>query len=83
MDKWYMWLVLSGIWVLITNLNIFSERSGVVIGYDIFAAVIFAILGIAQYFCDKKGEAGKKQLRAIRVGAVLLAVAASVLVLLM
>ena len=83
MKKWYMWLVLSGIWVLITVLNIFSERSGVVIGYNIFVAAIFAILGIAQYFCDKKGEAGKKQLRAFYIGAVILAVAAFALILLM
>lgn len=83
MKEWYRWFVLSGIWVLITVLNIFSERSGVVIGYNIFAVVIFAILGIAQYFCDKKGEAGKKWLRSFYIGAVILAVAAFALILLM
>ena len=60
MKKIYVWFVLSAIWGLAAIFNIYDKRGVLIIGYDIFASVIFSFLGISQYFCDRKGETGKK-----------------------
>lgn len=77
----WSWALLSGAWVLAAILNIFDRRSSIVIGYDILAAVLFAGLGVTQYFCDKKGEKGKKIFNWICIAAAVLIVLSILLLL--
>ena len=53
MKAWYWWLVLSGIWVLAAILNFLGERNPMVVGYDVFAALIFAGLAFVQRLCER------------------------------
>lgn len=46
MKKWWIWFIQSGIWILITILNVIDKRSSTAIGYNIFVAISFAALGI-------------------------------------
>ena len=82
MKKWYMWLVLGGIWVLAGTVNWFEHRPLTVIIYNLFAAALFFFLGAMQYFCDKKGESGKKIMKLIYISALLAMVIFLVIVLL-
>lgn len=71
MKKWYYWLGLSLIWVLAAIFNYFDHKS--IMG-SIVSAVLFLLLGIGQFFCDRQGEKGKKWLNWIYAGVILLGV---------
>lgn len=60
MWKWWVWLLLAGAQIVNMVLNIFEGENGVLIGFYIATIVILAALGVVQYFCEKKGEAGNK-----------------------
>lgn len=80
MKKWWLWFILSGIWILVAIFNVLDKRSSVTIGFNIFVVVFFAVLGITQYFCDKKGEKGKKLFNQICMGATAIVVLLIILI---
>lgn len=65
MKKWWQWFILSGIQVIICIIRYFERHKyinngrTVMNGY-LFAAILFAVLGILQYFFEKRGAKGKK-----------------------
>ena len=69
MRKSWWWFVLSGVWIFTTVLNILDNRSSIVIGFNVFSVILFTLLGITQYLCDKKGEQGKRIFNWICAGA--------------
>lgn len=73
MRRFSVWLVLSGLWVAIAAFNVFTKQSGAVIQFDIFVAVLFAVLGITQYLHDEKGIIGRT-LMGIIIGTAVAAV---------
>ena len=73
MKTWYMWLVLSGIWALAAVLNYSSDRSWIVVGYNIYLAVAFCILGFVQRFCEKRGL-GKKTVERVAIIMLIIAI---------
>lgn len=79
--KRYLWFGLAAIWVLIAVLNAGRGRGGVVIGFNAFAAAVFAALGVAQILTDRKGDDGKKAMRWAETGATAVAVLALLAVL--
>ena len=73
MGIWYLWLIMAGVQIVVMILHIFERGSdGIVNGFYIFSAFVYCALGIAQYFCEKKGESGKKLLKKINIGAIIL-----------
>lgn len=70
MKKW-SWFILSACWILAAILNAYDHRSGIVVGYDIFAAAVFAVLGVAQRVCGQKGEQGKRLMKRIYLATIL------------
>ena len=73
MGNWYVWLIMAGAQIVVMILNIFERGSdGIVNGFYIFMVLVYCALGIAQYFCEKKGESGKKLLKKINIGAIIL-----------
>ena len=70
------WFLLSAVWIVLTFFQVYQKGSGIVIGYNAFAAVLFAVLGIAQNVFEKQGKEGKKKMNQIS----LLAIAAVVLI---
>ena len=73
MGNWYVWLILAGAQIVVMILHIFERGSnGIVNGVYIFLALVYCALGIAQYLCEKKGESGKKLLKKINIGAIIL-----------
>ena len=67
-----MYFILSALWLFIALYNVFMKRSGIVIGYNVLAAVLFALLGITQFVCSKKGQKGRQILRVVQTAAVIL-----------
>ena len=65
MKKWWQWFILSGIHVIILIIRCYerakyiNDGRAVISGY-LFTAILLAVLGVTQYFCDKYGEKGKK-----------------------
>ena len=72
--RYHVWWLASGLWVLIAAINAYNRQAGVVIGYNIFAAVLLALLGAAQYRCDKTGRPGKTAMAVISIVAVAIVV---------
>lgn len=70
MKKWWLWFIMSGIWILATIFDVLDNRSGIKIGFDIFVVILFSFLGIAQHICGKKGEKGKKIFNRISIGII-------------
>lgn len=71
MKKWYQWFYLSLAFAFGGILNHFSGRSWIA---AVIQVSITVILGLIQFFCDRKGEKGRKAFRYISmVTAVLLA----------
>ena len=64
MKRWYLWFVLSGLFAIGGILNYYDGRS---ILASIIQVSITVFLGVAQFFCDKKGAAGKKVFRYISI----------------
>lgn len=83
MGEWYSWLVMAGTWIVVMILHIFERRiNGIVIGFYLFLALVYCALGIAQYFCEKKGDSGKKLLKKINIGAIIFVIVVCVVLLL-
>ena len=78
MKKWVVWFILTGVWVLAAILNAMEQRNA---WYGVIAAIIFAMLGTAQYLCDEKGIITKKSMN-ILCAAVMVAAVAAVVILL-
>lgn len=81
MKQWWMWFLQSGIWILVTIFNILDKRSSVLIGWNILAVILFTLLGVIQYVCDKKGEKGKRVFKKICIGAIVIIVIVFLLIL--
>lgn len=79
MSNCWTWFMLSGTWILVAILNILDKRSNAVIGFNIFSAVLFAALGLTQYFCNKKGEKGKGVFKWVCIGVITLFVVVTLL----
>ena len=76
-----IWAILPIIWTAAGVINIIEGRaSSAVIAYDFFAAALFAILFIVQGICDKKGEKGKKLMKKIYIGAIVVIIVFAVVV---
>ena len=78
MKKWWNWFLLSGIQVIICIIRYFerykyiNDGHAVISGY-LSAAILFTVLGILQYFCEKHGEKGQKLFNLIcKVTAIIL-----------
>lgn len=70
MKEWVRWLILDICWIVITVMNIVKgQKSKNVIILDIAISVMFSLLVLAQYICDKKGERGKKVMKVLTVVA--------------
>ncbi len=66
MKEWVRWLVLDICWIVITVMNIVKgQKSKNVIIADVAIIGLFSLLVLAQYICDKKGERGKKVMKAL------------------
>ena len=64
--KWFnVWFLLSGVWIVIANLNLVQGREGTLIAFNIFAVILFAALGGVQNYAAKQDQKGKKLLRRI------------------
>jgi len=83
MKNWYMWLVLSGIWIVTAIVGILDDRTAPVsTGFRLAAAAIMAALAFIQRACDKRGVRGKRILNGV-YAAVIVAMAASLAVFLL
>ena len=80
-SKWY-WLLLALLWFAVAAANAWEHRTAPEIWFAALGGVIFLALGICQLVCDKKGEAGRRALRVIRIVALILVAAATVAALL-
>lgn len=68
MKEWVRWLILDICWIAITVMNIIKgQKSKNVIIADIVFVVLFSLLVLAQYICDKFGERGKKVMQVLTV----------------
>ena len=65
MFKWQLWMLLALIGLVTGIMNFFAGNGFVV---NILQFVLFAILGVSQFFCEKKGEDGKRIMRGIYIG---------------
>lgn len=66
MKEWVRWLILDICWIVITVMNIVKGQKGKnVIIADVAIIGLFSVLVLAQYLCDKKGERGKKVMKAL------------------
>jgi|LSQX01.2.fsa_nt_gb hypothetical protein len=67
MKVWYQWFYLSLVFAVGGLINYLN-------GKPIIAAIIqvciTAVLAFIQFFCDKKGEKGKKVFRCISIGVI-------------
>lgn len=65
-----IWFLLSVVWIVLTFFQVYQKGSGMVIGYNAFAAVLFVVLGIAQNVYEKRGKEGKKKMNQISLLAI-------------
>ena len=77
-----MWFLLSGIWCVAVVSNSIDGRGPVVIGFNAFAAALFAALGVLQARSDKLGERGAKLMRWASRAVIALVVVISVVIIL-
>ena len=64
------WFLLSVFWIVLAFYQVYQKGSGMVIGYNAFAAALFAVLGIVQNVCEKQGREGKKKMNQISLLAI-------------
>lgn len=83
MKRYILWLVLAAVWLVVAALNLYSRRSGTVIGFNIFAAVVFAAVGTGQWIAVRKYGASSKLLRRIELAALVVVILVLIAVLLM
>lgn len=69
MKKWYQWFFLS---IILGFCGVLNYLDGKSIIAAIIQVPVTAILGIAQFICQKKGEAGKKAFGYISSAAIAL-----------
>lgn len=69
MKAWYQWLYLSLCYVVIGVINYFDGKQ---IISAIVAVCMSAVLAFAQFFCDRKGEKGKRIFRYISIGTIII-----------
>lgn len=65
MFKWQLWMLLALVGLVTGVMNFFAGNGFLV---NALQFVLFSILGISQYFCEKKGEEGKRIMRGIYIG---------------
>lgn len=60
MKQWLVYLILSGIWLITAVVNMADGRPSAVIGFNVFAAVLFAALSAGYALLSRKyGETGR------------------------
>lgn len=66
MKNWYMWLVLSGIWIVTAVVGFLDDRTAPVsTGFRLAAAAIMTALAFVQRACEKRGTKGKRILNGV------------------
>lgn len=83
MKRYILWLILATVWLAVAVLNLYSQRPGTVIGFNIFAAIVFAAVGTGQWIAVRKYGASTKWLRRIELAALVVVVLVLIAVLLM
>lgn len=79
MKQWYrVWFLLAILWAISAIISAFQSRSGIVIGFQVFATILFAVLGIVQTLCDRKGERGRRAIQLIAILAIIVVVVVGV-----
>lgn len=82
MKQYLIYMVLSGVWLLAAVVNIMDQRPTAVIGFNIFAAVLFAGLAGGYALLSRKyGETGRWK-RWLHLSALLMLVVVFVVILL-
>lgn len=71
MKKWYYWLILTSISLFAAIANYLDDRNFFT---NVLQILIFLILAVSQYFCDKNGEKGKRFFKYICVGMIIFCV---------
>ena len=71
MKKWYQWFYLSLGFAAGGILNYLDGKS---ITPSLISVAIPLILGLIQFFCEKKGEKGKKVFKYISIAVIILLV---------
>lgn len=74
MKKFYYCFILSAIFVFASIANYYDGGSGILIFCNIFSAVLFAVLGVVQFFLDKMGEKGKSILKWIYIFSIVIVI---------
>ena len=69
MKKWYQWFYLSIVFAIGGIINYFDGRQIIAAIVQVSITVAF---GFIQFFCDRKGEKGKKAFRYISIFAIVL-----------
>lgn len=81
MFKWQLWMLLALVGLVTGVMNFFAGNGFLV---NALQFVLFSILGVSQFFCEKKGEEGKRIMRWIYIGMlgffVLLVIGVAILV---
>lgn len=70
MRKQRLWFLLAVLWAVVAGLNAFEGRSWIVIGYNAVVAVLYAVFGLLQPYCDKMGARGEKLRKGIAMAAI-------------
>lgn len=83
MKRYILWLVLAAVWLAVAVLNLYRQRPGTVIGFNVFAAVVFTAVGIGQWIAVRKYDASTKWLRRIELAALVVVILVLISVLLM
>lgn len=69
MKKWYQWLFLSLGFCIGGALNCLDGKACFT---SFIPAIVTALLAVIQFFCDKKGDAGKRVFQYISICAIVL-----------
>lgn len=75
MKKWYQWFILALIFALGGVLNFVTDKQIIA---SVIQVCITVALGFIQFFCERKGEKGKKIFGYITTAALLLLIGLTV-----
>ena len=68
-SKWYHWILISLCWVVGGIVNYFDDRQTIA---PVIQVCIAIALGFIQFFCERKGETGKKAFKYISIVTLIL-----------
>ena len=79
-NRWALF-VCSLIWIVAAVCNAFAGRNFAVVGLNLFAAVLFAGLGILLTLSEKTGKPSPKAMRGYQIAALIIAILCFVMIL--